>query len=506
MYQALLTRRYLTSKVMPLLAAIAVALCTAMVLIVWSVMGGFLNMLLGQGSAIIGDVSIANPVVGFPYYDELIDELEARPEIEAATPTIESLGLLGLSSGEPRVVQVIGVRPEDYNRVTGFVDNLWWRPVEGTFDRDDPEADVRTNEQNTARLERAMEEGSLLEKIDPETGVRGPALVTGIEVSRFNQRTASGIYVPRRGFVPNDRYTLGVLPLSRRGVAVQVEYRALPVANEYRSGMYDADSRWVFVPFELLQRMLKLDPAMRVTDDFVPGQVTIGPDGVPQIALPKAEEETPGRATHILIRGVEGTTPRQIEAICEEVYRAFAADRPEMPLFVGWERDLVYIWEEKPGLRNFIAAVRKETGLVLVLFVFISFTAVFLVAAIFWSIVSEKTKDIGVLRAVGASRFGVAWLFVRYGMAIGLTGSAVGGLLAYVIVTNINPIHDWLGRTFGFAIWDPTVYYFTDVPARFDPQKAAIVLAGGVVFSMLGALVPATRAAVMDPVRALRFE
>ena len=54
MYQALLTRRYLTSKVMPLLAAVAVTLCTAMVLIVWSVMGGFLGMLVASGRTLIG--------------------------------------------------------------------------------------------------------------------------------------------------------------------------------------------------------------------------------------------------------------------------------------------------------------------------------------------------------------------------------------------------------------------------------------------------------------------
>ena len=58
MYQALLTRRYLFSKVMPLLSAAAVMLCTAMVIIVWSVMGGFLSMLLSSGKAMIGDVSL----------------------------------------------------------------------------------------------------------------------------------------------------------------------------------------------------------------------------------------------------------------------------------------------------------------------------------------------------------------------------------------------------------------------------------------------------------------
>jgi lipoprotein-releasing system permease protein len=91
-------------------------------------------------------------------------------------------------------------------------------------------------------------------------------------------------------------------------------------------------------------------------------------------------------------------------------------------------------------------------------------------------------------------------------MAIGIVGSAAGGVLAYVIVTNINPIHEWLGSALGIYIWDPSVYYFTEIPNKVEPGKAALVLIGGVVFSVFGALLPAIRAAWMDPVKALRFE
>ncbi|MEM1424454.1 MAG: FtsX-like permease family protein, partial [Planctomycetota bacterium] len=229
-------------------------------------------------------------------------------------------------------------------------------------------------------------------------------------------------------------------------------------------------------------------------------------DGTPTVQLPSAREVIPARATNILIRAAQGYTGREAEGAAEAVYAAFAQDNDGYPTWDGWEDTYVYVWEEKPGLREFINAVRKETGLVLVLFVFISLTAVFLVGAIFWSMVSEKTKDIGILRAVGAGRVGVAWLFVRYGLAIGIVGSLVGGALAYVIVTNINPIHEWLGQTLNLYIWDPSVYYFTEIPSRVEPDKALIVLAGGVLFSALGALIPAARAASMNPVRALRFE
>jgi len=153
-----------------------------------------------------------------------------------------------------------------------------------------------------------------------------------------------------------------------------------------------------------------------------------------------------------------------------------------------------------------VAAVEKEILIVLFILLFISVVASFLILAIFWAMVSEKTRDIGVLRALGASRAGVAWLWLRYGLVIGLVGSILGGVVACAIVWNINPIHDWMGQALGLYLWDPKVYYFTEIPHDVEPRKAAIVLAGGLIFSVLGALIPAVRAARMDPVRALRFE
>ena len=87
-----------------------------------------------------------------------------------------------------------------------------------------------------------------------------------------------------------------------------------------------------------------------------------------------------------------------------------------------------------------------------------------------------------------------------------MVGSLCGGMLAYVVITNINAIHDWLGRTLGIMIWDPQVYYFARIPEDFSVTKALIIVAAGIVSCGLGALIPAWRAARMDPVKALRFE
>src|SRR5262249_6329665 len=135
-YQALLTRRYLTSKVMPLLASLAVVLCVAMVLIVWSVMGGFLVRLISQGRTLVGDVVVQWPNTGFAYYDELVKDLQADPDIAGATPVIESYGLLSLPSGHTHYVIVKGIEPVGYAKVTEYEQSLWWRPLDKPLPKD----------------------------------------------------------------------------------------------------------------------------------------------------------------------------------------------------------------------------------------------------------------------------------------------------------------------------------------------------------------------------------
>ena len=97
---------------MPLLAVVAVALCAAMVLIVWSVMGGFLNSFLASGRQMIGDVTIAYGREGIPHYQQFMDMLEEHPDIDETTPTIETLGLVSLPFGESKDVVIVGVEPE----------------------------------------------------------------------------------------------------------------------------------------------------------------------------------------------------------------------------------------------------------------------------------------------------------------------------------------------------------------------------------------------------------
>jgi lipoprotein-releasing system permease protein len=516
-YQALLTRRYLTSKVMPLLAAVAVTLCVAMELIVWSVMGGFLVMLVESGRTLVGDVSINYSSVGFGHYDDLVKRLEADPMVEAAAPVIESYGLVSLPlGGAPRTIVVKGI-DDRFDTVTEYGASLWWKPVDQPLPKDKGREDLRLDSEIRERLAEYYRQGLTLTApgADPiaknKDGVTiggKAAMVTGVELGGYNERLPSGVLRPARVIGeampvildPNRTAILTVLPQDMRGRPIEPVAVPLPVVNQFRSGIYEIDARTVFVRLDLLQRMLKMQAAPRTGAP----KLVIGDDNVEHFEVGPATSMEPARVTTVLVRAKPGVVYDDLRERCREIFAQFKAAHESDRAVPPAEAMDVQTWRDQN--RMLIEAVEKETGLVLFIFGIISLTSVFLVLAIFWAMVSEKTKDIGVLRAIGASRAGVAWIWLRYGLAIGVAGGLVGGGLAWLIVTNINPIHEWLGQTFGLVIWDPRVYYFSVIPNRIEPSKAAIVMVSGVVASVLGALIPALKAANMDPVKALRFE
>lgn len=518
-YQALLTRRYLTSKVMPLLASLGVMLCVAMVLIVWSVMGGFLNTLLSSGRTMTGDVIIAWPNVGFAHYKDLMKRLEADPMVEATTPTIESYAMVTTPAERTELVSIRGIDGPSFARVTKYPDTLWWRHVGQPTKKQEAGQDVRAYKLSEERWNQIYSNGLTLSKKNP-MGEDLAALVPGIHVTNLNRRTIHGTYEPKVAwvlrpdgtvedvdtFLPlNGTLMVTVLPLDSQGKITEPQSQRFPVANEFMSGVFEVDNRTVLLRLDALQSMLRMNEARRAVAR--PDAITTqNPDGTESFNAPLEYVTDPARVTHVLVRG-KGDLGRLGAAVplrvrCEDIYAEFAgvhAGDVPLPMDIS-----IMTWEDLN--RTMIAAVQKETALVLFIFGIICLVSVFLVVAIFWAMVSEKTKDIGVLRSIGAARGGIAWLWIRYGLAIGLCGSCLGVAIASLIVHYINPIHEQLGRQLGLVIWDPSVYYFNEIPNGIDVSKAAIVFVAGVLSCGIGAVVPALRAAYLDPVQALRFE
>jgi lipoprotein-releasing system permease protein len=522
-YQALLTRRYLTSKVMPLLAAIAVMLCVAMELIVWSVMGGFLVMLLESGRTLIGDVAIASGTRGIAYYDDLVKRLEADPMIEAASPTIESFGMVSLPLWDtPETVVLKGIDPESFDRVTKYRESLWWKPLDKPLPKDTLREDPRVQPDLKDAFAGFFQEGASLSTGLGHAGPAGAgaaAMVTGVEVAPYNHRMPGGwlkpegVDIPVLMRQPGGNAVLSVWPIGERGRLIgQPVSKSFPIVNQFRTGIYEVDNNTVLVRLDALQKMLRMEQAQRIDPTSgvsgLPVRI-IGPDGKERFEVPADQQAKmitdPARVNNILIRGRGDVDALVLRDRVKEIYQEFAAAhaldvRPPPPL----GHTSIMTWRDKN--QTLISAVENETRMVLFIFGIISLTSVFLVLAIFWAMVSEKTKDIGVLRAIGASRRGVAWIWLRYGLGIGIVGSLLGVSAAYLIVTNINPIHEWLGELTGHPIWDPKVYYFSSIPNKINPVHAVYVVAGGIIASVAGALVPAIKAAWMDPVKALRWE
>src|SRR5690606_33437594 len=223
-----------------------------------------------------------------------------------------------------------------------------------------------------------------------------PAAVMGLCVAGVVSWNAPGqFYEPTPWlYIGADTVTISVLPISQRGAAIDVRARAFPVVNQFQSGLYDIDSGTVLVRLDALQEMLRMGRASRVAP----------PADEPWAVVdePEVIADDPPRVSSVMIKAAPGVAAIEARRAAPDIYRQFA-DRHtgRVPLTPS-----IKTWDERPGIANFIAAVKKEISLVLTLFAFISLTAVFLVFAIFWSIVSEKTKDIGVLRAVGATRRG----------------------------------------------------------------------------------------------------
>ena len=554
MYAPLLANRYLTSRIIPFIAVGAVALCVALVIIVVSVMSGFLEMVRSSGKALTGDVVVSRPITGIPYYEELLRDIEALPECASASPIVETFGLVqmpyGMGDGSKQIemVEVWGIEPASLDKVVQYGDKLYWKTpgakARADMSEDDPLLDPYFHREQ-AGMSLAGEGGA-------------PGIVLGIEISPFNKRSRDGSYrtvnpetaAQDAGYLmPGSAVTLTLVPVSDRGSLGGEKKRRFGIVNEFQSGLYQIDANRVMIPLAVAQEMLRLDKAPIVsTTEF-------GDDG-----RPKVLGESPARATSLLVRAKDGVPAERLRDAIARTYEAFRERlrKDDARAVLPPSRDAVMImtWEEK--LADFIGPVEKERELMRTLFSIVYIVCAGLVLAIFWSIVQEKTRDIGILRAVGASRTGVLWIFLRYGLLIGTVGSAVGVLIAWAVVSRINDIHNALGtpapiwlkalawtavpvglfliarglrsasalrvvlwvyataglaivaavltQHVGFLVWDPSVYYFSRIPSSIDLFTATTTAIGGVVFSVIGASIPAARAADTDPVQSLRYE
>ncbi len=161
-------------------------------------------------------------------------------------------------------------------------------------------------------------------------------------------------------------------------------------------------------------------------------------------------------------------------------------------------------WRDKQG--PLLAAVHMETAILNVLLFMIIAVAGFGILAIFFMIVVEKTRDIGILKSLGASGAGIMGIFLTYGLSLGIVGSGVGMALGLLFVIYINQIAKLLGTLTGREVFDPAIYYFQQIPTLVDPWTVTWIVAGAMLIAVVASILPARRAARLHPVEALRYE
>lgn len=165
---------------------------------------------------------------------------------------------------------------------------------------------------------------------------------------------------------------------------------------------------------------------------------------------------------------------------------------------------MVQTWQDTQ--RPLLNAVNLELTILNILLFLIIGVAGFGILATFFMIVVEKTRDIGILKSLGAPGRGIMTIFLAYGLSLGTVGTGVGILMGLVFVWNINGIADVIQAITGQEVYDPMIYFFDEIPTIVSPWMVMWVTFGAITIAVAASVLPAIRAARLRPVEALRYE
>ncbi|MDA8870783.1 lipoprotein-releasing ABC transporter permease subunit [Rhizobiaceae bacterium] len=244
------------------------------------------------------------------------------------------------------------------------------------------------------------------------------------------------------GLSLGDDITLVTPDGNQTAFGVSPRVKAYPVVAIYEMGMSEYDSLFVFMPLEEAQLYFNQEGQASVIEAFVDD-----PDAVDELRGP-------------------------VEA---------AVERPIV----------VTDWQQRN--QTFFKALEVERNVMFLILALIILVAALNIVSGLFMLVKDKGRDIAILRTMGASRGSVMRIFLIAGSSIGVFGTIAGFAIGVLVCLNIGSIQNALDAITGTSVWDPTVRFLSEIPARLDMGETLMVLGMALVLSLLATIFPAWR-------------